>query len=55
MLRLYYFDNIKILLIVIIIFIHSGAAYVPVAAGWPVNFPEPVPFVNLFVVDTFLR
>jgi glucan biosynthesis protein C len=52
--RLYYFDHIKILLIVIIIFWHTGSAYVPVAGGWPVNFPEPVPFVNLLVVDTFL-
>jgi peptidoglycan/LPS O-acetylase OafA/YrhL len=51
--RLYYFDNIKILLIVIVVFIHAGMAYVPVAELWPVSFPTPFPAAELLVVGTF--
>jgi peptidoglycan/LPS O-acetylase OafA/YrhL len=51
--RLYYFDNIKVLLIVIVIFMHAGMAYVPVAELWPVSFPTPFPVADLLVVGTF--
>jgi fucose 4-O-acetylase-like acetyltransferase len=51
--RLYYFDNIKIFLIVIVVFIHAGLAYVPTAEGWAPSFPGPLPFSDVLVVGTF--
>jgi fucose 4-O-acetylase-like acetyltransferase len=51
--RLYYFDNIKILLIVIVVFIHAGMAHIPTAEGWSPSFPEPLPFSDVLVVGTF--
>jgi peptidoglycan/LPS O-acetylase OafA/YrhL len=52
--RLYYFDNIKIVLILFVIFQHSGMAYVPVAEGWSPSFPGPFPFADVVVINTFL-
>ncbi len=51
--RLYYFDNIKILLIVVVVFIHSGLAYIPTAEGWSPSFPGPLPLADVLVVGTF--
>ncbi|MGA3199540.1 MAG: acyltransferase family protein [Halobacteriota archaeon] len=51
--RLYYFDNIKILLIVIVVFIHAGLAYIPTAEGWSPSFPGTLPFADVLVVGTF--
>jgi peptidoglycan/LPS O-acetylase OafA/YrhL len=51
--RLYYFDNIKILLIVVVVFIHSGLAYIPTAEGWSPSYPGPLPFSDVLVVGTF--
>jgi glucan biosynthesis protein C len=52
--RLYYFDNIKIVLILFVIFQHAGMAYVPVAEGWVPSYPGPLPFVSAVAIDTFL-
>jgi len=41
--RLYYFDNIKIVLILVVIFIHAGLAYITNAEGWSPSFPGPPP------------
>jgi fucose 4-O-acetylase-like acetyltransferase len=41
--RLYYFDNIKIVLILVVIFIHAGLAYITNAEGWSLSFPGPLP------------
>jgi len=51
--RLYYFDNIKILLIVIVVFIHAGLAYIPTAEGWSPSFSGTLPFADVLVVGTF--
>ena len=51
--RLYYFDNIKILLIVIVVLMHAGMAYVLVTELWPVSFPTPFPVADLLVIETF--
>ncbi|MGA7075709.1 MAG: acyltransferase family protein, partial [Halobacteriota archaeon] len=51
--RLYYFDNIKIILILVVIFIHAGLAYIPTAEGWSPSFPGPLPLVDVLVVGTF--
>src|SRR5665647_2026257 len=45
--RLYYFDDIKIILILVVIFIHPGLAYVPTAEGWSPSFPGPRPFADV--------
>ena len=52
--RLYYFDNIKIILILVVIFIHAGIAYIPTAEGWSPSFPGSLPFADVLVVGTFL-
>ncbi len=51
--RLYYFDNIKILLIVIVVFMHAGIAYQPVVQLWPVSFPGSFPVADVLIVETF--
>jgi peptidoglycan/LPS O-acetylase OafA/YrhL len=51
--RLYYFDNIKILLIVTVVFIHAGLAYFPTAEGWSPSYPGNLPLSDLLVVGTF--
>jgi len=48
--RLYYFDDIKIILILVVIFIYPGLAYVPTAEGWSPSFPGPRPFADVLVV-----
>jgi len=50
--RLYYFDNIKIVLIIFVILIHSGLAYIPNAEGWTPSYPGPLPFADVLVVGT---
>ena len=50
--RLYYFDNIKIVLILVVIFIHAGLAYITNAEGWSPRFPGPPP-VEVLAVGTF--
>ena len=51
--RFYYFDNIKILLIVIVVFIHAGLAYIPNAEAWSPSFPGPLPLADVLAVGTF--
>jgi glucan biosynthesis protein C len=53
--RLYYFDNIKIVLILVAIFIHAGMAHIPNAEGWSPSFPGPLPPppVDVLAVGTF--
>ncbi|MGZ4941978.1 MAG: acyltransferase family protein [Halobacteriota archaeon] len=51
--RLYYFDNLKIVLILVVIFFHAGMAYIPVAEGWPVTMPGPIPFIGELVVGSY--
>ena len=50
--RLYYFDNIKIVLIIFVILIHSGLAYIPNAEGWVPSYPGPLPFADVLIVGT---
>ncbi|MGD0172743.1 MAG: acyltransferase [Halobacteriota archaeon] len=50
--RLYYFDNIKIVLIIFVILIHSGLAYIPNAEGWSPSYLGPLPFSDVLVVGT---
>ncbi len=50
--RLFYLDNIKILLIIIVIFVHAGQPYGP-GGLWPIRLSVPLPFESLFVVGAF--
>jgi|GEM_PF-5750793 len=51
MLRLYYFDNIKILLIIFVILIHSGLAYIPNAEGWS---PSYLAITLCFLISNYI-
>lgn len=51
--RLYYLDNIRIFLIVIVIFVHAAEPYGP-GAAWPIKAPVPLPFANILIVGAFL-
>ncbi|MFZ1022186.1 MAG: acyltransferase family protein [Halobacteriota archaeon] len=51
--RLHYLDNIKILLIVIVIWVHAAQPYGP-AAAWPITAPVPFSFADILIVGAFL-
>ena len=50
--RLYYFDYIRIVLILFVIFQHTGMAYVPVAEGWPIVYTGPLPFASDVIISS---
>jgi glucans biosynthesis protein C len=49
--RLYYLDNLKVLLIVLVVMHHAGQPYGP-GGDWPIA-PEPLSEINLLVMSLF--
>jgi len=51
--RLYYLDNIKIALIITVIFVHAAQPYGP-GGAWFITAPVPIPLINILIVGAFL-
>jgi len=50
--RLYFLDNLKILLAVIVILVHAGQPYGP-GGDWPIPAPPEIPFLDVIVIGLF--
>lgn len=51
--RLYFLDNLKILLCILVIFLHSAQPFGP-GGDWPVDKISDIPFINMIVIGMFL-
>jgi glucan biosynthesis protein C len=50
--RIYYLDNLKILLAAIVVLLHAGQPYGP-GGDWPIPQPPVIPLENLIVIGMF--
>jgi len=54
--RLIFFDNLRYLMILLVLIFHSGASYGSIVAFWPYHDPNPSEFVDIvmMLLDVFI-
>ena len=54
--RLAFFDNLRYLIILLVLIFHSGASYGSIVAFWPYHDPNPTEFVDIamMLLDVFM-
>jgi hypothetical protein len=54
--RLIFFDNLRYLMILLVLIFHSGASYSSIVAFWPYHDPNPSEFVDIVMIllDVFI-
>jgi glucan biosynthesis protein C len=54
--RLAFFDNLRYLIILLVLIFHSGASYGSIVAFWPYHDPNPTEFVDIIMMllDVFM-
>ena len=54
--RLAFFDNLRYLMVLLVLIFHSGASYGSIAAFWPYHDPNPTEFVDIIMMllDVFM-
>ena len=54
--RIVFFDNLRYLMVILVIIFHSGASYGSIVALWPYHDPNPTEAVDIImmVLDVFM-
>ena len=54
--RLIFFDNLRYLMVILVLVFHSGASYGSIVALWPYHDPNPTEVVDLLlmILDVFM-
>jgi glucan biosynthesis protein C len=54
--RLIFFDNLRYLMVLLVLVFHSGASYGSIVAFWPYHDPNPTEVVDLLlmILDVFM-
>ena len=48
--RLIFFDNLRYLMVILVLVFHSGASYGSIVSLWPYHDPNPTEFVDILMM-----
>jgi len=54
--RLFFFDNLRSLMVILVLIFHSGASYGSMVSFWPFHDPNPMEFIDILMLlgDVFM-